>query len=232
MASYEKLTIKNWAVEDRPREKMLKYGFNALSNAELFAILIGSGNRTESAVELSRRILLDFNNDLSKLAKSSTAKLMSYNGMGEAKTINVLSALELGKRQQLSQKTKVVSITCSADVFDLVALDLCDLDHEEFWVVYLDRANKVLDTLKISQGGISGTVIDIRIIMKNALEMLASSIILVHNHPSGNLSPSQADINITKKAQSASQLFDVKLLDHVIIAGRKFTSFADDGLID
>ncbi|MDA3817322.1 MAG: DNA repair protein RadC [Prolixibacteraceae bacterium] len=231
MAEYEKLSIKQWAVEDRPREKMLKHGFASLSNAELIAILIGSGSREESAVELSRRMLSDFQNELDVLGKASTDRLMNYKGMGEAKTINVLAALELGKRRQLDGHKKLTKITSSADVFNLFAIELSELQHEEFWILYLDRGNNVVDKSKISQGGISGTVIDVRIIMKKAIEKLVSSIILVHNHPSRNLSPSKADIDITQKTSNAAALLDIKVLDHVIVAGNKYTSFADEGML-
>lgn len=230
MADYEKLTIKNWAVEDRPREKMLKHGFSSLSNAELIAILIGSGNRVESAVELSRRILADFKNDLEAFSKASIEKLTSYKGMGDAKAINIMAAMELGKRQQLVPQSAKSKIMCSSDAFNLMSFHLSDLDYEEFWVIYLDRANQVLDKSKISQGGVSGTVIDIRIILKSALEKLASSLILIHNHPSGNLKPSKADIEITNKASRAAELLDMKVVDHVIVAGKNYTSFADEGL--
>lgn len=231
MAEYEKISIKNWAVEDRPREKILRHGFASLSNAELIAILIGSGNRNESAVELSRRILADFKNDLDLLGKTSIDKLMGYNGMGEAKSISVIAALELGRRRQLSGKNEIHKINCSNDVFLLMAIDLEEIPHEEFWVLFLDRANNVIDKTRISQGGISGTVIDVRIILKQAIEKLASSIILVHNHPSGNLTPSKADNEITKKTSDAAKLFDIKVLDHIIVAKNKFTSFADEGLL-
>ncbi|MDA3927971.1 MAG: DNA repair protein RadC [Prolixibacteraceae bacterium] len=209
----------------------VKHGFSSLSNAELIAILIGSGNRTESAVELSRRMLSDFKNDLDLVGKASVDVLTKYNGMGEAKTINVLAALELGKRRQLLGKMKPNKINCSQDVFTIMAIDLDQLDHEEFWVVFLDRANNVINKARISMGGVSGTVIDVRIILKLAIEKLASSLILVHNHPSGNLSPSDADLTITKKMIEAAKLVDIKVLDHLIIAGSKFTSFADEGLI-
>ena len=220
-----------WAVEDRPREKMLKHGFASLSNAELVAILIGSGNLNETAVELSRRILSDFKNDLDQLGKSSVEKLKSYNGIGEAKAINILAALELGRRRQMAGKNERVKIGTSEDAYQYIRFELSDLTHEEFWVVYLDRANNVIDKVKISQGGITGTVIDIRIILRQAIEKLASSIILVHNHPSGNLDPSKNDIEITRKALEASKLLDIKVLDHIIIGGEKYASFADEGLI-
>lgn len=231
MANYEKLSIKNWAVEDRPREKMLKHGFAALSNAELIAILIGSGNRDESAVELSRRMLSDFKNELDQLGKSSVDRLMLYKGMGEAKTINVLAALELGKRRQLTRHNSRPKINSSHDAYNLIALELTGLAHEEFWVLFLDRANNFLDKDRISQGGISGTIIDVRIILKKAIEKLASSIILLHNHPSGNLVPSKADLDITKKTGEAAKLVDIKVVDHLIVAGDNYMSFADDGLI-
>jgi len=231
MAEYEKLSIKQWAVEDRPREKMLKHGFAALSNAELMAILIGSGNRQESAVELSRRILADFKNDLDQMGKASVDKLKTYKGMGEAKTINVLAALELGKRRQLTESDIRPKVNTSEDAFSIMAIDLVELQHEEFWVLYLDRANNLIGKARVSQGGISGTVIDVRIIMKQAIEKLASSIVLLHNHPSGNLNPSQADIDITKKAADAAKLLDMNVIDHLIIADRKFMSFADEGML-
>jgi len=231
MANYEKLSIKKWAVEDRPREKMMKHGFSSLSNAELLAILIGSGNRNESAVELSRRILADFKNELDQLSQCSVDQLMVCNGMGEAKSINVLAALEIGKRQQFSAKREKYKITSSEDVFNFIAVDLMELSYEEFWVIFLDRANQVLDKVKISQGGLSGTVIDTRIILKKAIEKLASSLILIHNHPSGNLSPSDADRKITDKIAEGAKLVDMKVLDHVIIANRKYMSFADEGLL-
>jgi len=231
MSEYEKLSIKQWAEEDRPREKMLKHGFAALSNAELMAILIGSGNTSESAVELSRRILSDFKNNLDAIGKSSVDQLTAYNGIGEAKSINILAALELGRRRQLSSPDKHPKITCSTDAFDLLKIDLSDLLHEEFWVLYLDRANQVISKSRISQGGVSGTVIDVRLILKKAIEKLASSIILAHNHPSGNLSPSQNDLDITRKASEAAKLVDMKVLDHLIFAGSSYMSMADDGLI-
>lgn len=231
MADYKKLSIKQWAVEDRPREKMLKHGFRALSNAELIAILIGSGNRDESAVELSRRILSDYRNNLDSLGKASVEKLKQFKGMGEAKTINVLAALELGKRRQLSNKNFKEKINSSEDVFNLMSLELSELKHEEFWVLFLDRANNVIDKTKTSQGGISGTVMDIRIILKQAIDRLASSMILVHNHPSGNMKPSEADMDITDKAKKAAHLLDIKVLDHIIVAGAHFYSFADEGLM-
>jgi len=231
MPEYTKLSIKKWAVEDRPREKMLKHGISTLSNAELVAILIGSGNLSESAVELSRRILSDFKNNLDHIGKSTVENLKTYNGIGEAKAINILAALELGRRRILAGNGNQTKINSSEDAFNCIQIELSDLTHEEFWVIYLDRANNVIDKLRISQGGVSGTVIDVRIILKQAIEKLASSIILAHNHPSGNLSPSQSDLDITRKASDASKLVDMKVLDHIIVAGNHFSSLADEGLI-
>jgi DNA repair protein RadC len=156
---------------------------------------------------------------------------MGYKGMGEAKTINVLAALELGKRRQLDGHKKLTKITSSADVYNLFAIELAELQHEEFWILYLDRGNNVVDKSKISQGGVSGTVIDVRIIMKKAIEKLVSSLILVHNHPSQNLTPSKADIDITHKTNNAAALLDIKVLDHIIVAGNNYTSFADEGIL-
>lgn len=231
MANYEKISIKQWAVEDQPREKILRHGFQSLSNAELIAILIGSGNRDESAVELSRRILSDFSNNLDTLGRSSIDRLKNYKGMGEAKSIAVLAALELGKRRQLAEKALVKKISNSSDVWNIMAAELAHLEHEEFWVIFLDRANNVLDKTRISKGGLSGTVIDVRIILKQAIEKLASGIILVHNHPSGNRAASAADREVTNKMNEAAKLVDISVLDHIIIAGDNFTSFADEGLI-
>jgi DNA repair protein RadC len=231
MSEYEKLSIKQWAADDRPREKMLKHGFSALSNAELMAILIGSGNTSESAVELSRRILSDFKNNLDTIGKSSVEQLTVYNGIGDAKAVNILAALELGRRRQLLSPNKQLKISSSEDVFNILKVDLLDLVHEEFWVIYLDRANNVIGKSRISQGGVSGTVIDVRIILKKAIEKLASSIILAHNHPSGNLTPSQSDLDITHKASEAAKLVDMKVLDHLIFSGSSYKSMADDGLI-
>ncbi len=220
-----------WAVDDRPREKMLKHGFGALSNAELIAILIGSGNTNETAVELSRRILTEYKNNLDQLGKTSVEKLKNFNGIGEAKAINILAALELGRRRQLSEPGEVRRINSSQDAFQSVSLELSDLGHEEFWVLFLDRSNKIIDKIRVSQGGVSGTVFDVRIILKQAIDKLASSLILFHNHPSGNLTASSNDMDITKKACDAAKLFDIKVLDHIIVAGKKYLSMADEGML-
>ncbi len=228
---YKKLSIKDWAVEDRPREKMLKKGTRSLSDAELLAILIGSGNANESAVELSRRILLSVNNDLSELSKKDSSYLQKFNGIGDAKAVNILAALELGRRRKENQTSQKTIITESGQAAQFFHPMLEDLNHEEFWVLLLNRSNTVIDKFMISQGGLTGTVIDIKIILRTAVEKLASSIILCHNHPSGNLKPSDADLKITKKIKDAAQIMEISVLDHIIVAHDEYLSFADEGLI-
>lgn len=228
---YKKPSIKEWAVEDRPREKMLVNGVRALSEAELVAILIGSGNSDESAVELSRRILASVANNLNELGKKTIADLQKFKGIGEAKAITIMAALELGRRRKESDPTEKPKISTSADAANIFKPILSDLPHEEFWVLMLNRNNLVIDKIIISRGGITGTVIDVRIIMKMALECLACSIILCHNHPSGNLIPSEADKEITRKIKDAGKLLDISVLDHIIVGNNSFFSFADEGLI-
>lgn len=226
-----KLSIKAWAEEDRPREKMLQKGKRALSDAELIAILIGSGSANETAVELSKRILSGADNNLNQLGKSSITDLMRYKGIGEAKAISIAAALELGARRQISEAVVRSTITGSLDAYNLLSPILADLPHEEFWVLYLNRANKVILKESVSQGGINGTVADVRIIMKKALELLCSNIILAHNHPSGNRKPSQADINLTKRIRQAGELLEVQVLDHIIVTDNGYYSFADEGMM-
>jgi DNA repair protein RadC len=228
---YENISIKNWAVEDRPREKLLSKGIHVLSDTELIAILIGSGSRENSAVELARKILNSVNNNLHELGKLSVNDLQEIKGIGKAKAISVLAALELGKRRKLEDVLQKQKITGSKDVYEFFYPLLVDLPYEEFWVLILNRSNSIIDKYKISQGGIAGTVIDVRLILKRAINKLASSIILCHNHPSGNLSPSEADIKITKKLNEASQLVDIKVLDHIIIGGNSYYSFLDEGTL-
>lgn len=228
---YKKPSIKEWAVEDRPREKMLVNGVRALSEAELIAILIGSGNADESAVELSRRILASVANNLHELGRKTISDLQKFKGIGEAKAITIMAALELGRRRKESEPTERPKINSSADAANIFKPLLSDLPHEEFWVLLLNRNNLVIDKMIISRGGITGTVIDVRIIMKMALECLACSIILCHNHPSGNLIPSEADKEITRKIKDAGKLFDISVLDHVIVGNNSYFSFADEGFI-
>jgi len=226
-----KLSITQWALEDRPREKLLTKGISALSDAELIAILIGSGTRNETAVELAQRILNNSGNNLHTLGKLNVSDLMKEKGIGEAKAITIISALELGRRRSATETPEKSKITSSRDVFTLMHPVLGDLPHEEFWVLYLNRSNKIIDKMKISQGGVTGTVTDIKIIMKMALDKLALAVILCHNHPSGNTEPSQADIDITSKIKAAGTFCDVAVLDHIIIADKKYTSLADEGII-
>lgn len=225
------LNIKSWAEEDRPREKLTLKGRNSLSDAELIAILIGSGNREDTAVELSKKILASINNDLNQLAKLTIIDLMQFNGIGEAKAISIIAALELGRRRKETVSNKKPIIQSSKNAFDVIAPVLIDLPHEEFWVIYLNRRNEVIKKEFISKGGIAGTVADIKIIFKTAIETLASSIILYHNHPSGNLKPSQADIQLTKKIKETGIIMDVIVVDHLIIGEKNYFSFADEGIL-
>jgi DNA repair protein RadC len=231
MSEESSKSIKEWAVEDRPREKLLSHGIQSLSHSELIAILIGSGTRNRSAVDLARRILDNANNDLDQLGRFTVSDFMKIKGIGRAKAIAIVSALELGRRRKLSETSNRLKITSSGDVFEVLYQHLADLSHEEFWILLLNRSNKIIQKRKISQGGISGTVTDIRMILKFAIEALASAMILCHNHPSGNLQPSEADIQITRKLKEAAGLMDIGLLDHIIIAGKGYFSFADENLL-
>lgn len=225
------LKIKSWSPEDRPREKLLLKGTSALSHAELIAILIGSGTTTLSAVEVAKKILLAAQNNLHELAKLSVTDLMKVKGIGEAKAITIVAALELGRRRKDIGQEEKPRISSSNDAFEHVKSDLMDLPHEEFWVILLNRANRIIKKKRVSEGGVSGTVADPKIIFKLALEELASGVIVVHNHPSGNLAASQSDIDLTKKLKEAGKFLEVQLLDHLIIAGQKYFSFADEGII-
>ncbi len=232
MEEYPKsFSIKSWAEDDRPREKLLNKGKISLSDAELIAILIGSGNRTESAVDLSKRILQSVNNNLSELGRLSVADLTKFKGIGEAKAISIITALELGRRRRESEAMQKPVISSSKDVYELMQPVLGELGHEEFWVLYLSNSNKVISKQNISKGGITGTVVDSRIVFKHALEQLATSIVLCHNHPSGNLNPSDADIRLTKKIKEAGTVMDIKVLDHLIITEKEYYSFMDKGIL-
>ena len=226
----QKLSIKDWALEDRPREKLVAKGLPSLSDAELIAILIGSGNREETAVELSKRILKSAQNNLNILGKLSLNDLQKFKGIGEAKAITIVAALELGRRRKLSEIIEKKIIQSSKDVFEFFHPILADLPHEEFWILFLNQSNKIIDKYRVSQGGIASTVIDVRLIMKAAIEKLASGIIVCHNHPSGNLKPSKSDIEITKKLREAGNIMDIKVLDHVIVTDEKYFSFGDEGI--
>lgn len=228
MGEYRKLNIKEWAAEDRPREKLMANGARALSDAELIAILIGSGNLDETAVELSRRILNSVDNDLNELGRKSSGYLRKFKGIGEAKAITILAAMELGRRRTDTGESERNQITCSQDVATMMTPLIGDLDHEEFWIIFLDQNNKVKGKFMASKGGITSTIIDVRTIMKNALEIPAVSMVLCHNHPSGNLNPSDADMKITRKIKDSGEIMDIKVLDHVIITQKSHYSFADN----
>ena len=223
--------ILSWAEEDRPREKLLLKGRAALTDAELIAILIGSGNRQQTAVDLSKDILKSAGHNLNALAKLSVAELQQFPGIGQAKAISIVSALELGRRRKVSAPVKRDKITCSEDAYQLMQPYLLDQPLEQFWIMLLNRANQVIRTHCVSQGGLSGTVADPKTIFKEALEKLASSIILVHNHPSGNLTPSEADIRLTRKLKEAGQVLDLPVLDHLIFTDESYYSFADEGML-
>ncbi|MCG2461749.1 DNA repair protein RadC [Flavobacteriaceae bacterium F89] len=224
-------SIKNWADGDKPREKLLQKGRSVLSDAELIAILIGSGSRNESAVELSKRILASTNNNLNELGKLSTKQLIQFKGIGEAKAVTIAAALELGRRRRGEEAQKITRITSSKSAFDLLQPMMGDLAHEEFWIVYLNNSNKVMHTAQLSKGGITGTLVDVRLVLKRALEIGAVALILAHNHPSGTLKPSTADKQITKKLQIASEALDIKVLDHLIITQLDYYSFADEKVL-
>jgi len=227
----EKLTIKSWAQDDRPREKLLAKGKTSLSDAELIAILIGSGNRQESAVALSKRILQSVSGNINELAKLSVEKLIKFKGIGDAKAIAIITALEIGKRRQLEIALEKPQITSSKDVFNLMQPVIGDLEHEEFWVLFLNNSNKVLAKSQISKGGLTATIVDIRLLFKRALELASVGIIVCHNHPSGKLQPSTADKQLTQKIKEAGCTLDIKLLDHLIITEKVYFSFADDGVL-
>ena len=225
------IPIKCLAEDDRPREKLLTIGRQNLSDAELLAIQIGIGTRDETAIQLAQRILKYYNNDLNLVARASVAELKKFKGIGEAKAINIASTFELGRRRNDLETQQKSKITSSADAFKLLNKKLSDLPHEEFWILLLNRANSVVKMECISKGSVSGTVVDVRLILKPAIESLASGIILSHNHPSGQLKPSEQDISLTKKIKESARLMDVNLLDHLIIGDQKYFSFADEGIL-
>lgn len=224
-------SITAWAEEDRPREKMLLKGRHALSDAELLAILLGSGSIGESAVSLAQRILGSVEHDLHELGKRSIRELQHFKGVGEAKAITVAAALELGRRRQLTDIRERPRIASSRDAFQAIAPLLTDLYHEEFWLLLLNKACEVVAREKLSSGGTAGTVADVKMAFKRALDAHASALIAVHNHPSGNLKPSDADVDLTRKMKEAGKILDLPLLDHLIVSERGYYSFADEGMI-
>ena len=225
------LRIPQWAEDDRPREKLLLKGRSSLSDAELLAILLGTGIKSLSAVDLAKQILKQADHNLNSLARLSVKDLTKIKGIGEAKAISIVSALELGRRRKESIQPGSPRITNSIDVVELMKQDLMDLNHEEFWIIILNRANYVLRKDQISRGGISGTVADPKLIFKSALDYGGSSIILAHNHPSGNLQPSQADITLTRTLKEAGKFLEIPVLDHIIVSDNSYFSFADEGMI-
>jgi len=227
----QKYSIKQWAIDDRPREKLLAKGPAVLSNAELLAILILNGSGGKSAVELAQDVLKLGKDNLNELGKLSIKELTKVKGIGEAKAVTIAAALELGRRRQALSSLEKAVVTSSADVATYLQTTLRDYKHEVFAVIFLNRANKINDFRIISEGGITGTVADPRIILKRALEEDAVSLILCHNHPSGSLKPSRADEELTLKIKEASKYFDIKVLDHIIVSEDGYYSFADEGIL-
>jgi DNA repair protein RadC len=225
------ITIKSWAEEDRPREKLSGQGRRALTDAELIAILIGSGSRNETAVELSKRILHHYQNDLNKLGKASISELCKFKGIGEAKAISIIAALEIGRRRGETEVKVLDEVKSSRDAYNIMRRQFIDLNHEEFWIMLIGRSSKVLAKELVSKGGLSGTVADPRIIFHMAIQHQASGIIMVHNHPSGNLKPSREDLMLTKKIADAGRMLDINVLDHLIITDSGYYSFGDEGVL-
>ena len=227
----KKLTIKSWSIEDRPREKLMRKGKSTLTDAELIAIIIGAGSVKESAVDLSKRMLYSVNNSINELASLSLKQLMDFNGIGSARAISIVTALELGNRRHFEQLEEKPVVKSSSSVFHVMQPVIGDLRHEEFWVLYLNSSNKIILKKQLSKGGITGTMVDLRLIFKKAIELTSVSIIVCHNHPSGNLEPSSADTLLTKKIKEAGKTLDIKLLDHVIITQKEYFSFADNAIL-
>jgi len=227
-----KLSVKDWSPDDQPREKLISKGVLALSDAELLAIILGSGNREESVVELAQRLLQSAENNLNVLGKYTLSQLMQFKGIGEAKAVSVVATLELGKRRKAEEVLEREQIRYSRDVYEYFYPMLCDLYHEEFWALFLNNAAKILGKFKISQGGIASTTLDLRIVCREALNRLATRVILCHNHPSGNPTPSKEDERVTQHLQHALKLLDIQLNDHIILCDGSFFSFADEGRME
>jgi len=223
--------LRDWAIDDRPREKLLLKGASILSEAELLAILIGTGSHRKSAVQLARDLMNEAENNLHQLARLSVSQMMRCKGIGEAKAVTIVAALELGRRKRDTLAPERVQITSSQVAFDLICGELTDLPHEEFWILLLNRANRLLRKQRISAGGVAGTVADPKLIYQSALGALASGIIVAHNHPSGNLVASKEDIELTRKLAAAGRMLDIRMIDHLIVAGNKYYSFADHGAL-
>jgi DNA repair protein RadC len=230
MAENSFFPITNWSEDDKPREKLMLKGKSVLSDAELIAILIGSGSRNESAVDLSKRILASIDNNLNALGKLSLSQLMQFRGIGEAKAISIIAALELGRRRRGEDAVELKKITSSKIIFEIMQPIIGELPHEEFWIIYMNNSNKVISKSQLSKGGITGTLVDVRIVFKTALEIGATALILCHNHPSGTLIPSDADKQITRKLKLAGDSLEIKVLDHLIVTETGYYSFADEGI--
>jgi DNA repair protein RadC len=231
MEKPNRIPLSEWDNSDKPREKMMASGKNSLSNAELLAILMGSGNTEETAVDLAKRILNDNQNNLVELSKKSISDLMKYKGIGEAKAISIISALEIGQRRRQADAVERKQVKSSSDVFEYLSVYLSDLNHEEFWVVLLNRANLIITQKSISEGGSTATVVDVKKIVKFAIDNYATGIILAHNHPSGNTKPSEQDAKLTEKIKKALEIFEITLLDHLIVCATTYYSFADEGML-
>jgi DNA repair protein RadC len=231
MAMNENKSIKNWSEDERPREKLLQKGATSLSDSELLGILIASGNRERSAIDLAKDVLALAGNNLRELGRLSVTELQKIKGIGEAKAITIAAAMELGRRRQMSEGLDRATITQSKEAIPIIMPLLQDLNYEVFCVLYLNHSGKLLRHELLSSGGLTATVADVRIILKNALLYNASRLIIAHNHPSGNRTPSQADISLTRQVKQAAALMDITLLDHIIIAGHSYVSLADDGLM-
>ena len=230
-ADHQSFPINQWAEEDRPREKLMTKGVTSLSNAELLAIIMRSGSPESNAVELARKILIDFKNNLGELGKATLTQLKKYRGMGEAKAIGIIAALELGRRRNAGEIVEKKKIMTSRDIFMLFHPMLSDLPHEEFWILFLNNSCRIMDMQRLSVGGLENTSVDVRLIMKMAIEQLASRIVLCHNHPSGNVMPGKQDILVTQKVKEGGALLDIALIDHLIVADNKYYSFADEGAL-
>ncbi len=224
-----KLNINQWAEEDRPREKMMAHGASTLSNAELLAILIGSGSSEDTAVGLMRKVLDRCHNRLSELGKCSIDELCRYKGIGPAKAVTILAASELGRRRKEEEPKDRKQIRCSTDIYDYFSPLMCDLPVEECWIMLLNQAAKIIDTLRISQGGLSSTQVDVRCVLREALLKRATAIVLCHNHPSGNVTPSTDDDRLTQALDQASKTMNIRLLDHIIVSDGAYYSYTDEG---
>ena len=223
--------IRSWSEDDKPREKLLLKGKTALSDAELIAILIGSGSRNESAVSLSQRILASVDHNLNALGKLTVAQLNNFKGIGDAKAIAIQAAMELGRRRRIEEAIELQKVTSSKTIFDVMQPIIGELSYEEFWIIYLNNANKIISKSQLSKGGITGTVVDVRLVFKTALELGAVAIILSHNHPSGTLTPSESDKQITRKLKTGGEQLDIKILDHIIVTENQYFSFSDAGIL-